>query len=40
MTAALAWLIFGERLTPIALVGIAVTVAGVALVVERKEGNG
>ncbi len=40
MTAALAWLIFGERLTAVALTGIAVTVLGVALVVERKESNG
>jgi len=40
MTAALAWLIFGERLTPIALIGIAVTVLGVALVLERRESNG
>jgi len=35
LTALLAWLLFGERFGPIAWAGMAVTIAGVALVVRR-----
>lgn len=35
VTALLAWLMFGERLAPLAIAGMLVTIAGVALVVRR-----
>ena len=35
VTALLAWLMFGERLAPLAMAGMIVTIAGVALVVRR-----
>jgi drug/metabolite transporter (DMT)-like permease len=35
LTALLAWIMFGERFRPIAAAGMAVTIAGVALVVRR-----
>lgn len=35
VTAVLAWLMFGERLAPLAIAGMIVTIAGVALVVRR-----
>ena len=34
-TALLAWAMFGESLTPLMMLGMAVTVVGVALVVRR-----
>ncbi len=39
MTALMAWGLFGERLPPLALAGMAVCVAGVALVVWQPGGN-
>ena len=35
VTALLAWMMFGERLAPLAIAGMLVTIAGVALVVRR-----
>jgi drug/metabolite transporter (DMT)-like permease len=37
VTAVLAWLVFGERLGALAWSGVVVTMAGVALVLRRKE---
>ena len=36
-TAIMAWLLFGESLSPLGLLGMAVAVAGVAFVVKKKE---
>lgn len=36
-TAVMAWLLFGESLSPLGLLGMAVAVAGVAFVVKKKE---
>jgi drug/metabolite transporter (DMT)-like permease len=36
-TAIMAWLIFGESLSPLGLLGMAVAVTGVAFVVKKKE---
>lgn len=36
VTAVMAWLMFGERLTPVAIAGMGVTILGVALVVRRS----
>jgi drug/metabolite transporter (DMT)-like permease len=37
VTAVMAWALFGERLAPLALVGMAVCIAGVFLVNWRRE---
>ena len=39
MTALMAWALFGERLPPLALAGMAICVAGVALVAAAKFGG-
>jgi drug/metabolite transporter (DMT)-like permease len=38
LTALMAWALFGERLAPLALVGMAICVAGVFLVNWRPRG--